>query len=158
MIEANEPNVRADGYLIARTKASCPHCRGATCLVALVVPPGHQALSTDDGAWEDAPRHAFLFYVELLAEAVQRRLQTLAPAYRRARDSATQGWYWANHCEQCDGPQGDHDLFCEPGGAFLPVSAQAAAAIELMSIGEPLRAGAAGYALDPEFLEFAVHL
>ena len=105
--------------------------------------------------WERAPLRALLFYIEYLPEAVRGRLQALAPGYRRAFSPATQGAYWANHCDQCDGLHEDHDLFCEPEGAFLPVSPAAASAIELLSIAEPIHAAATGYAQNPEFLEFA---
>jgi hypothetical protein len=162
-IEDDGLDVRAERYLIARTVGLCPHCRGETSLVGLVVPPGHETLSIGDeeaagigpvagGSWERTPRHALLFYVELLPNAVRQRLQALAPAYRLARSPATQGSYWANHCERCGGFQEDHELFCELEGAFLPISRDSGAAIELMPVEEPIRAGAAGYALDPEFL------
>ncbi len=49
----------------------------------------------------------------------------------------------------------DHDLFCEPEGAFLPTSHARAAAIQLLRIDEPLEAAAAGYACDPQFFESA---
>ncbi len=49
----------------------------------------------------------------------------------------------------------DHDLFCEPEGAFLPTSQAQAAAIQLVRIDEPLEAAAAGYACDPQFFESA---
>ena len=165
MFDATEDDgldVRAERYLIARTVGLCLHCRGETSLVGLVVPPGHETQSIGDenagapspggGIWECAPRHALLFYVGVLPDAVRQRLQTVAPAYRLARSPATQGSYWANHCERCGGLQEDHELFCEPEGAFLPMSSEAGAAIELLPVEEPIRAGAAGYALAPEFL------
>jgi hypothetical protein len=155
-------NVRADRYLIARALGRCPICRGETSVVALLLPPGHETLSMDDddtvppsasgGTWERAPHHAFLFYLELIPAAVHRRMQALAPAFRWAHSPATQGSYWANHCDRCGGLQEDHDLFCEPEAAFLPVSPDAAAAIDLVPIAEPIRAGAAGYAVTAELL------
>jgi hypothetical protein len=158
-------NLRSDGYLIARTVGMCLHCRGETCLVALMLPPGHESRTTDpDGeqaaegtsvpgdTWERTSRHAFLFYIESLPDAVRHRLQALAPRYRYAISPATQGSYWANHCERCGGVQEDHELFCEPEGAFLPTSPAAAAIIELLPIPEALEVGAAGYAIDPAFI------
>jgi hypothetical protein len=50
----------------------------------------------------------------------------------------------------------DHDLFCEPDGAFLPTTAQRAAAVILERVDEALEAGAAGYACDPQFLDSMV--
>jgi hypothetical protein len=157
-------NVRSDGYLMARSAAICPHCRDKTRVVALVLPPGHETRSINDAgrqsaedsalcrdSWERAPRHAVLFYIESLPDAVQRRMQALAPLYRLA--PAAQGCYWANHCERCGAIQEDHDLFCEPEGAFLPISPAAASIIEFLPINEILEAAAAGYAIDPEFID-----
>ena len=158
-------NFRSDGYLIARTVGTCLHCRGETRLVALMLPPGHESRSTSDegvqdgesspthdDSWERTPCYALLFYIESLPDAVRHRLQALAPTYRFANSPATQDSYWANHCERCGGLQEDHELFCEPEGAFLPVSPAAAAIIELLPIHESLEAGAAGYAVDPAFI------
>lgn len=160
-------NVRSQNYLIARATGECPHCHAETCLVALMLPPQHEALSMNENdqqvgegssirgdTWERAHRHAFLFYVESLPDEVSRRLQALAPMYRFAVSPATQGSHWANHCERCGAFQEDHDLFCEPEGAFLPVSPAAASRIELAPIGEAIEAAAAGYAIDPQFVEF----
>jgi hypothetical protein len=43
-------------------------------------------------------------------------------------------------------------LFCEPHGAFVPLSSEDAAAIEVLPVAERLEAAAAGYTLDPEFM------
>jgi hypothetical protein len=45
----------------------------------------------------------------------------------------------------------DHELHCEPEGAFQPSSAADAARILLFQISEPLEAAAGGYAIEPEF-------
>jgi hypothetical protein len=150
----SEPNVRSECYSVVHSAAICPHCRGRTRVAALLVPPGHQTRRLDDDVdgWDRAPRQALLFYVESLPEPVRRRLQQLAPLYRFAASPATQGSYWANHCERCGSTQEDHDLFCEPQGAFVPLSSAAAAAVEVVPIAEPLEAGAAGYTLDPDFM------
>jgi len=159
-------NFRAPTYYIARTAGVCPHCHSDTPLVALMLPPGHEALSVDEedaspgvdvpsgsDIWESVPRHAFLFYVESLPDEARRHLQALAPNYRFAASPATRGDYWANHCARCDAFQEDQDLFCEPEGAFSPVSSAAASSIELLSMSEALEVFAAGYALDPQFVE-----
>ena len=159
-------NFRAARYWIARTAGVCPRCHGDTPLVALMLPPGHEALSVDEedtspgvdvssgsDTWESVPRPAFLFYVESLPDEARRHLQALAPKYRFAASPATRGAYWANHCARCDAFQEDQDLFCEPEGAFSPVSSAAASSIELLSMAEALEVFAAGYALDPQFVE-----
>jgi hypothetical protein len=165
--ESSGINVRSQHYLIARTAGICPHCHSKTCVVALMLPPGHEVLSMNEDdestcggssirgdTWESVPRHAFLFYVDSLPDQVRCRLQALAPMFRFAVSPTTQGSFWANHCAQCGAIQEDHDLFCEPEGAFLPVSPAAASSIELLLIQEALEVAAAGYAIDPQFIKF----
>jgi len=162
-------NVRSRHYAIARTASACPRCRRETCLVALMLLPQHEILSMSEDSdgestcgersiqvdtWESVPRHAFLFFVESLPHEVRHRLQVIAPMYRFAVSPATQGSYWANHCAHCGAFQEDHDLFCEPEGAFLPASPDAAARLEFVLIQEPLEIAAAGYAIDPQFIAF----
>jgi hypothetical protein len=101
--------------------------------------------------WQQAGVNAFLFYVEYLPDTVQGRVQDLSPSFRLAYSDATLNSYWANHCDHCGGLLGDHEMHCEPEGAFVPTSETAAAAIELLKIEEPLEAAADGYAFEPEF-------
>ena len=155
-------NVRSSSYFVALTTAECVHCRAATRLIALVLPPAHQIIAADalderpeesaEDTWEAAHCSASLSYIGYLAESVQRRLREIAPAYRLAHGTATQGSYWANHCERCDALLHDHDLHCEPEGAFLPTNPESAAAIRLIRMDEPFEAAAAGYAYEPPFL------
>jgi len=49
----------------------------------------------------------------------------------------------------------DHDLYCEPDGAFLPMSGDITADFELTWIAEPIEAAAGGYSCDPAFLTAA---
>lgn len=158
-------NYRADHYLIARAVGVCLHCGAATRFVAVMLPEGHEARALPEESgheaggstapadpWDRVGRRALVFHVEFLPEAVRRRLQEHAPGYRLAASETTQCSYWANHCERCGAMQEDHELFCEPEGAFLPMSPAAAKAILLLPVGEPCAAGAGGYAIDPEFL------
>ena len=157
-------NVRSKDYFIALTVGPCTFCGVSTPLLALVLPPSHETLSPaeddEDGAlpeaWDRVPWSAFLFYVEYLPDGVQQRVQAFCKTYRPAASPAAQGSYWANHCEHCGSLQEDHDLFCEPEGAFLPVDAASASAIELTRIDEPFAAAAAGYAREPEYLEHMI--
>jgi hypothetical protein len=131
-----------------------------------MLPPGHEALSVDEedtspgvgmssgsGIWESVPRHAFVFYVESLPDEATRHLQALAPTYRFAASPTSRGSYWANHCAGCGACHEDQDLFCEPEGAFSPLSSAAASGIELLPVPEAIDVSAAGYALDPQFVE-----
>jgi hypothetical protein len=158
-------NFRSSSYWIVRATAGCHRCHAETLFVALALPPNHQSLELDWDIeadefvaynWETVEWSAFLFYVEYLSENVRRRLQAISKGYRFAFSERTQESYWANHCGSCGALIEDHDLFCEPDGAFLPPSAVSAAAVTLERVDEALQAGAAGYACDPEFLNSMV--
>ena len=160
------PNVRSQSYCVACTDAECWYCGLSTRLLALVVPHGHEVLDADDtsdagdhdaaapDAWQRADINAFLFYVEYLPDGVQSRLTQLSRNYRFAHSTATLSSYWANHCQHCGELLGDHELHCEPDGAFMPTSEDAATGIQLVQIHEPFETLAAGYAFEPEFFRF----
>jgi hypothetical protein len=158
-------NVRSNSYWIARTMGECSCCHAETPLVALALPPQHESIELDWDIdkdeliryrWEAVEFSAFLFYVEYLPEEIRRRLQGAAAGYRFAFSERSQGSYWANHCANCGALVEDHDLFCEPDGAFLPTTAAGAAALTLERVDEALQVGAAGYACDPQFLDSMV--
>jgi hypothetical protein len=119
-------------------------------------------------AWSVADHNAFLFYVGSLPAAIQKRINQYQPAYRPIDADATaaataaapatdaggsSGSYWANHCEQCGCQLDDHELFCEPEGAFLPTSEATAAAIHLVLVDEPFETSAAGYSYEPPLFD-----
>jgi hypothetical protein len=161
-----DPNVRSQSYYVVCTDAGCWHCGLSTRLLALAVPYGHEVLDADatstagghdataPDTWQRADINAFLFYVEFLPEGVQSGLTRFSRTYRLAHSAATLSSYWANHCQHCGTLLDDHELHCEPDGAFMPTSEDAAAGIDLVQIHEPFEALAAGYALEPEFFRF----
>jgi hypothetical protein len=158
-------NVRSRSYWIAHATGECSRCHAGTRLVALALPPHHESRNLDEDVekdelpahtWENAEWSAFVFYVEYLPREVRRRLQAASPDYRFAFSERIQGSYWANHCAACGALLEDHDLFCEPDGAFLPTTAVGAAAVTLVRVAAALEAGAAGYACDPQFLDAMV--
>jgi hypothetical protein len=157
-----ELNFRSSNYFIARTIIHCWCCRAPTRLIAAVLPPLHEALAMDDGGaddgssrdvWGSASRYAFLFYLGYLPDAVRRRFTEQSRSFRWDRSAASQGSYWANHCQKCDALLDDHYLFCEPEGAFAPTDPASAGEIELLPMREPFEAAAAGYTFDPPFIE-----
>jgi len=149
-------NVRSPAYAIANASAACANCGAWTHLVALVLPPDHEVLV--DSFWERSALGAWLFYIEDLSESVQAMVRELNPWYRLAPSEARGAAYWMNHCEHCGAPQEDHELHCEPGGAFLPERAllpaaggAGAAPIERLDVPRQFAATAGGYALEPPF-------
>ena len=79
-------------------------------------------------------------------------MSRLTRCYRFGDSAHATGPYWANHCEACDSLLDDQDLFCEPGGAFLPSSEAAAGAIDLIVFEERFEVAAGGYAPAVQFL------
>jgi hypothetical protein len=165
-----DANVRSQTYYVALTSVRCPHCGYSTRLLALAMPRDHETLHADacddsgadrhmeepsdesaQDAWQRADANALLFYVEGLPGLIQSRLQQLSRFFRVAYDPGAMNSYWANHCEHCGELLGDHELHCEPEGAFMPSSEAAAKNIQLMRFQEPFAAAAVGYACEPEF-------
>jgi hypothetical protein len=163
-------NVRSQTYYVALTSVRCPHCGYSTRLLALAMPRGHETLHAGarDGSgadrdvdelcdesvqdvWQRADANALLFYVEGLPGFVQSRLQQLSRFFHLAYDPGARNSYWANHCQHCGSLLGDHELHCEPAGAFMPWSEAAAKNIRLLRYQEPFAAAAVGYACEPEF-------
>jgi len=150
----HEVNIRSAGFFVARRPAACLRCREPISLIAVALPQGHSTLDPDTDGWEIAALNAFTFYMGYLPDDVGSRLKQYSSSFRLAYSEQTLDTYWANHCERCASLQPDHDLFCEPGGAFAPISKIDAAAIELAVIEAPFEASAAGYAYQPEFFGF----
>jgi len=157
-------NVRSQSYYVAQTSVGCWHCGLSTRLLALALPHHHETLHSEPPAdatadrddstldvWQRESVNAFIFYIEYLPDDVQGRLRPISPFFRWAYSSSTLNSYWANHCEHCGKLLGDHELHCEPEGAFMPLSETAATNIQLLKVKEPFEAMAAGYALEPEF-------
>jgi hypothetical protein len=131
-----------------------------TAVIGIVLPVGHEVLELDYDSdvnmratdlWEVAEAEAALFYIERIPEGVLSRLLQLSRHYRIGSSDAAEGTYWMNHCTFCGVGQDDFELYCEPEGAFTPISAEAAASIQLSEVIEPFVAQAAGYAYAPEF-------
>jgi len=148
---------RAANYSILSASAVCSACGQATHVVAIAVPAAHEVCAGD--AWELGSLGARLFYVEAVPDSARQRLELLAPWYRPASglrltadgSADPAGACWLNHCEHCAAPFDDHDLHCEPGGAFaaLPSEAVDEPRILRWEVDEPLEVVAAGCGEDP---------
>jgi hypothetical protein len=153
---ANDINSRSRTYCIARSLQRCESCACFTPVIGLVLSAGHETLESGadaDGdpeaaaadSWESAETRALLFFVEYLSQTVQRRLQQVSRHYRLEYDDQEGQTYWMNHCSFCGAKQGDFELYCEPEGAFMPISEEEAAFIRLFEVSEPFEALAGGY-------------
>ena len=151
-------NIRSPRWLLAQTVGVCPHCGASTQLFAIGLPPGHESIRFDEsldgegqGTWEVENQNAFLFHVESLSAAIRCRLKSLVPCFRPDRCGPADDVHWLNHCERCGCALDDVELFCEPEGAFSPISESVAGLIRLLPIEAALEAAVAGYAYEPEF-------
>jgi hypothetical protein len=156
----NHVNNRSQTYSIAHAMQRCAGCARRTPVVGLILPPGHETLEVGADeeaaaadAWGAAEAGAFLFFIEHLSEAVRNRLRQHSQHYRLDHDEQAGQIYWMNHCSFCGARQEDFELYCEPEGAFLPISEHAAASIRLQQVSEPFEAQAAGYAYAPDFFD-----
>jgi hypothetical protein len=152
-------NNRSLTYSIAVAAQHCAHCAKLTPVVGLILPAGHETLESDAddetraAVWEVADADAILFFIEYLPESVQKRLQEFSQHYRLDHCEQAQQSYWINHCCFCGRKQGEFELYCEPEGAFVPISEAAAASIRLHHVAESIETRASGYAYAPEFFD-----
>jgi hypothetical protein len=130
--------IRADRYSIASASALCPRCARWTHVVALVVPRSH-----------DVAGRMSLFYVTEVSASVARRLASVCPWYRQAPGGPQA--CLSNHCEHCALLLEDHDLHCEPGGAFQPRTDAEARGVTVWDVDEPLEGDADGFGYEPAF-------
>jgi hypothetical protein len=153
------PRFRSRTYLVVQRVTTCWLCSASTRVAAVGLPADHEVLDDDEesGAsdWQLVAAGALLFYIEELPKSVKKRLRTLAPGFRRAHSGPAQDSYWVNHCEHCNEVLDDHELHCEPGDSFVPISEAEGSELRLAEIHESFHARAGGYSLAPQFLPFA---
>lgn len=147
------PNYRSKSYFIARRTVRCGSCGFSTHVAALGLPTNHE-VRDEDSAWEAVSANALLFYVVDLPSAAKVHLRRLAPGFRELLIEAPDEAHWSNHCENCGLPIDDHELHCEPGETFVPISEAQGSKISVTDIAEPFEARAAGYALESMFVPF----
>ena len=156
-------NIRSRRYFIARSVTTCPACRSRTEVLGVGVPAGFETLIPDDTAlteddahdiWEAVPQAAFFFHIDQIPRAVSERVTRLSDSFRFVTGADVAVSHWSNHCAHCNLPLDDQELFCEPGGAFVPLSIRRAKSVRLSHVDEPFAASAAGCAYQPEFFEF----
>jgi hypothetical protein len=135
--------IRARQYTILNASAMCKACGRWTHVIAFALPPEHAVLG--DEAWESASMGATVFFVDDLAEGVRARARELSIWYRQGRGATPQMRYWMNHCEHCGASQDDHDLHCEPGGAFLRFGQSQPSPVHRLVVNEAFEGSADGY-------------
>jgi hypothetical protein len=153
------PKFRSRTFLLAQRLTNCWYCGGTTRVAAVGLPVDHEVLDDDEEsdalAWQSVADVALLFFIEKLSKNVRKRLRTLAPRFQLMHGAPTQDSYWVNHCEHCNAVLDDHELHCEPGDTFVPISEADGSEIRLAEIHEAFHARAGGYSLAPQFVPFA---
>jgi hypothetical protein len=135
-------NVRSADYLVAHSVGACERCSRPTSLFSFGLLPGHETRLENE--WVPVDAGVLLFHVEHLAAGSIGVMAELAPHYLLNHSDPTDSEYWMNHCRHCGAPQEDHWLHCEPDGAFLPTTAQAAEQIQFVHVRAPFAARVRG--------------
>jgi hypothetical protein len=141
--DTEDLNVRSSSYLLAQAVVSCWRCKQPTSVFCLGLTAGHERRMEDQ--WASFETTSLLLYVEYLPSEIVLGLQELSPQYRPGNSTMSNGNYWINHCQHCGAPHEDYDLHCEPDGAFLPTTDQAAERILVVGIPECLSARVGGF-------------
>jgi hypothetical protein len=144
-----ETNVRSAAYLLVQSVAVCGRCLQPTSAFSLGLLPGHERQV--DGKWESVDAGVLLFYVDYLPPEVILVAQELSRHFRLDYSTPTGTEHWMNHCENCGEVLEDHDLHCEPGGAFLPLDPRDAERILLVEVRESFSARVRGCSDDLPF-------
>jgi hypothetical protein len=136
-------NVRSAAYLVAHSVGACERCQRPTSLFSVGLLPGHERHL--DNEWVTVNSPVLLFQVEHLATDVISVLSELSQHYRLTHSGPTDSECWLNHCQHCGAPQEDYWLHCEPEGAFMPTSVQAAEQVQFVQVQGPFAAAAMGF-------------
>ena len=81
-------------------------------------------------AWEK-PEPILLQNIEFMPEEFLAAIHHIQPHYEFRESQMADVSYFMNVCARCGAHSGDHFLFGEPGGAFLPQTDEEEAAIEV---------------------------
>ncbi len=146
-----ETNIRSAAYLLVQSVAVCGRCLQPTSAFSLGLLPGYERLV--DERWESVDAGVLLFYVDYLPPEVILVAQELSLHFWLDYSAPTATEYWVNHCQNCGELLEDHELHCEPGGAFLPLGPRDAEKILLVEIRESFSAWVRG--CSDELLFFA---
>jgi hypothetical protein len=138
-----ETNIRAAAFFLAQSVAACGRCSQPSSAFSFGLLPGHQRQV--DERWESVDTSVLLFYIDYLPPEVIFVAQELTPHYQLDYSPLTATEYWLNHCQHCGALLEDHDLHCEPDGAFLPLNTREAERILLVEFREPFSARARGW-------------
>lgn len=140
-VDPTDIGVRAEHYYILESSRACWKCNQSTRLYGFLLPGDHEFLyvedEPEDDYWERYAIPATVSYVTNLIPEVKEKIKQFGDSYRVNLSEMTASQYWMNHCENCGAKQGDFQLHVEPGGAFHPTDAEAAAQIVFHHVTEP---------------------
>jgi len=117
-------DVRSSRYWIVSGETFCWKCDQPTSVHGLALPPGHEALVSDDDEdrWERQDHLQFLIYLTDMDDGVVAELRRRCPLWKMDYSKTTESSYWMNHCRHCCVKQGDYPLHAEPGAPFFPTN------------------------------------
>lgn len=150
-----EPNTRTKGFYIVESKELCWKCHKITKVFAFLLPKGNEHIEEiydeDKGEsyneWFKFEHEFFITYVEYLNKEALTIMEKFSSNYYYDFSKFIKEKYYINHCEHCGSNQGDHFMFEEHGGAFLPSSIAETKQMKFYWFEEFLEASTGGYLL-----------
>ncbi|WP_085639935.1 MULTISPECIES: DUF5710 domain-containing protein [unclassified Pseudomonas] len=141
--------LRSPYYFILQSSTECWKCYCPTRVFSFKLPEEHEqfeyaeededtgfSLESGLGYWVSHGVRVGLSNISTLSPSVIKQLRTYSTRYQPDHSKMAGAIYYMNHCEHCSAKLGDFFMHSEPGGAFFPMSAQAASSMTLHLINE----------------------
>jgi len=162
-----EFHVRSPYYFILQSATECWKCYCLTRVFSFRLPEEHEqfefaeedeetdfSLESGLGYWVCDGFRAGLSDVLTLSPSVIKQLRTYTTRYQPDYSQKAGMVYYMNHCEHCSAKLGDFYMHSEPGGAFFPMSPDAASAMTLHLVRERFDGnGSLGWSTE-DFVDF----
>lgn len=149
-------NIRSTGFFIAESSESCWKCKQDSPVFAFLLPENHQTKEYEDEddtknnniIWQTANYKSIVNYTSSLHKRCVDIIKKLSPHYYDDFSVQASGRYYMNHCKNCNSKLGDFYMHSEPGGAFQPITNEAAKNIKLYWFNDKFEASVGAYSID----------
>lgn len=139
-------------FYIATSEQECWQCLKMTEVATIIVLSGFVTHLSYTGEYfgMGSPFHwpCFIRGIKAINKSAASQLHLIAPYFYLDHSKTADDEYFMNHCQHCASKQGEHFLYEEPEGAFLPVFRPSK--ISIRSIGGDLAANSWRSEIDPD--------